>query len=145
MDPATKHQSAKSYKLIRRLPIVGGLLVRDNRSQVIRNATMAYGRSKMLLNGKAMPSAAPPLRNVARNPIDARRELEILRATNAHLVRELAALKEREAQTQRLADRDGLTGLFNRRRMMELLESAITEAAQQWQGVGLLFIDLNGF
>jgi diguanylate cyclase (GGDEF)-like protein len=145
MDHATKNQSAKSYKLIRRLPIVGGLMVRDNRPKVIRNATMAYGRSKMLLNGKAMPSAAPALGNVARNPIDARCELELLRATNAHLVRELAALKEREAQAQRLADRDGLTGLFNRRRMLEILDSAIAEAAQQLQGVGLLFIDLNGF
>ena len=106
---------------------------------------MAYGRSKMLSNGERMPSVAPSLRSVVRNPNDARRELELLRATNEHLLRELAALKEREAQTQQLADRDGLTGLYNRRRMMELLESAITEAAQQWQCVGLLFIDLNGF
>jgi diguanylate cyclase (GGDEF)-like protein len=106
---------------------------------------MSYGRSKMLLNGEVMRSAAPPLRGVERNPTDARRELEVLRATNAKLVRELAALKEREAQAQQLADRDALTGLYNRRRMVELLESAIIEAAQQWQHVGLLFIDLNGF
>jgi diguanylate cyclase (GGDEF)-like protein len=106
---------------------------------------MAYGRSKMLLNGEVMASAAPPLHSVVRNPTDVRRELETLRATNARLVRELAALKEREAQAQRLADRDGLTGLYNRRRMLEILESAITEAEQQWQCVGVLFIDLNGF
>jgi diguanylate cyclase (GGDEF)-like protein len=111
---------------------------------------MSYGRSKMLLNGEVMRSATPPLRRVERNPMernpsDARRELEALRATNANLVSELAALKEREAQAQQLADRDALTGLYNRRRMVELLESAIVEAAQQWQHVGLLFIDLNGF
>src|SRR6202051_3150884 len=106
---------------------------------------MAYVRSKMLLNGERMPSAAPSLRSVVRNPNDARRELELLRATNAHLLRELAALKEREAQTQRLADRDGLTGLYNRRRMLELLQTAIAEAQPQGQSVGLLFIDLNGF
>src|ERR1700722_19201941 len=112
---------------------------------------MSYGRSKMLLNGEVMASAVPPLRNVGRNASnvgrnasDERRELERLRATNAYLTRELAALKEREAQAQRLADRDDLTGLYNRRRMLELLESAITEAKQQWQCVGLLFIDLNG-
>jgi diguanylate cyclase (GGDEF)-like protein len=99
----------------------------------------------MLLNGEVMRSVVPPLRSVERNPTDARRELETLRATNAHLVRELAALKEREAQAQRLADRDALTGLYNRRRMLELLEAAIAEAALQWQCVGLLFIDLNGF
>lgn len=106
---------------------------------------MAYGRSKMLLNGEVMPSAVPPLRNVVRNPSDERREVETLRAANARLVRELAALKVREAQAQRLADRDSLTGLYNRRRMLELLDSVIAEAAQQWQCVGLLFIDLNGF
>src|ERR1700730_17491170 len=130
--------------VIRPLPIVACESVRDNRSQVTRNPAMSYGRSKMLLNGE--PSVAPPLRSVVRSPNnDARRELELLRATNGRLLRELAALKEREAQTQRLADRDGLTGLYNRRRMMELLDSAITEAAQQWQCVGVLFIDLNGF
>jgi diguanylate cyclase (GGDEF)-like protein len=106
---------------------------------------MSYGRSKMLLNSEVMASAVPPLRDVGRNASEERRELERLRATNAYLTRELAVLKEREAQAQRLADRDDLTGLYNRRRMLELLESAITEAKQQWQCVGLLFIDLNGF
>ena len=106
---------------------------------------MAYGRSKMLLNGEVMRSAIPPLRRVARDPTDTHRELETLRATNAQLVRELAALKEREAQAQRLADRDALTGLYNRRRMVEVLEAAISEAVLQRQYVGLLFIDLNGF
>ena len=53
------------------------------------------------------------------------RELDRLRATNAHLLLELTELKEREAQAQHLADRDGLTGLYNRRRMRELLDAAI--------------------
>ncbi len=73
------------------------------------------------------------------------REIESLRAINAHLLHELAALKTREAETRRLADRDGLTGLYNRRRMLELLEAAINDAVQQDLHVGLLFIDLNGF
>jgi diguanylate cyclase (GGDEF)-like protein len=99
----------------------------------------------MLLNGDVMSSAAVPLRSVLRKPADGRLELENLRSTNARLMRELAALKQREAQAQRLADRDGLTGLYNRRRMLELLDSAIAEAVQLRQSVGLLFIDLNGF
>jgi diguanylate cyclase len=95
------------------------------------------------LNGAAMSSAAPP-RSVVP-PIDDDGEIAALRAANARLMLELSALKEREAQTQRLADRDGLTGLYNRRRMLELLDAAIAEAARQWQCVGILFIDLNGF
>src|SRR5271154_5495031 len=73
------------------------------------------------------------------------REIESLRAINAHLLRELAAMKAREAETQKLAERDGLTGLYNRRRMLELLEAAISDAVLQDLHVGLLFIDLNGF
>jgi diguanylate cyclase (GGDEF)-like protein len=99
----------------------------------------------MLLNGDLLTTGAVPLRSVVRNPGTAHQELEALRSTNARLLRELAVLQQREAQVQRLADRDGLTGLYNRRRMLELLDSAITEATQLWQCVGLLFIDLNGF
>ena len=103
---------------------------------------MAYGRSKIFLGGELRP---PPLRDVMQDPDEERHELEMLRCTNTHLMRELAELRAREAETQRLAERDGLTGLYNRRRMLELLKSAIVEAQQQWQCVGLLFIDLNGF
>jgi diguanylate cyclase (GGDEF)-like protein len=73
------------------------------------------------------------------------REIESLRAVNAHLLRELAAMKAREAEAQKLAERDGLTGLYNRRRMLEFLEAAISDAVLQDLHVGLLFIDLNGF
>ena len=107
---------------------------------------MAYGRSKMLLNGEVVTPKPVRLHRVVQNPEDdSRRELDALRSTNARLMRELAALKEREALAQRLADRDDLTGLYNRRRMLELLDSAVSEAAQLRQCVGLLFIDLNGF
>lgn len=105
---------------------------------------MPYGRSKLLLNGSAIPSPAP-LRSVVVAPVEEDGELAALRADNARLMLELTELKEREAQAQHLADRDGLTGLYNRRRMLELLDAAIAEAARQWQCVGLLFIDLNGF
>jgi diguanylate cyclase (GGDEF)-like protein len=107
---------------------------------------MAYGRSKMLLNGEVLTPKPVQLHGVVRSSSEgSRRELDALRSTNARLMRELAALKEREALAQRLADRDDLTGLYNRRRMLELLESAVSEAAQLRQCVGLLFIDLNGF
>jgi len=96
------------------------------------------------LNGTAIKSPAP-LRSVVVAPAQEHGELAALRATNARLMLELTELKEREAQAQHLADRDGLTGLYNRRRMRELLDAAIAEAARQWQCVGLLFIDLNGF
>jgi diguanylate cyclase (GGDEF)-like protein len=72
-------------------------------------------------------------------------ELSTLRTINARLLREIEVLKEREAHALRLADRDGLTGLYNRRRMSELLADAIIESARHRQQLGLLFIDLDGF
>ena len=98
----------------------------------------------------APSSLLPPLRDMAagsrsRTSSAEMREIDSLRALNAQLQREIVELKAREAETQSLADRDGLTGLYNRRRMLELLEEAITAAVQQDLHVGLLFIDLNGF
>jgi diguanylate cyclase (GGDEF)-like protein len=111
---------------------------------------MAYARPQVAADD-AEALEPEPLRDVAPNSRAQRmssgelREIESLRAINAHLLRELAALKAREAETQKLADRDGLTGLYNRRRMLDLLETAISDAVQQDLHVGLLFIDLNGF
>jgi diguanylate cyclase (GGDEF)-like protein len=113
---------------------------------------MAYAQPQVLLDDAplehipldltALRDAAPRARWITPSEL---REIESLRAINAHLLRELAALKAREAETKSLADRDGLTGLYNRRRMLELLEAAIGDAVQQDLHVGLLFIDLNGF
>lgn len=75
----------------------------------------------------------------------ASQEVDALRSMNAHLLRQIAVLKRREAQALRMADRDGLTGLYNRRRMLELLAMAMDAASQQQHLVGMLFIDLDGF
>jgi diguanylate cyclase (GGDEF)-like protein len=112
---------------------------------------MAYARPEVASDEDAVldTSRELPLREVnarARRMSGAElRELDTLRAVNAHLLRELAAMKAREAEAQKLAERDGLTGLYNRRRMLELLEAAISDAVLQDLHVGLLFIDLNGF
>jgi diguanylate cyclase (GGDEF)-like protein len=72
-------------------------------------------------------------------------ELATLRAINTRLLREIEVLRQREAHALRLADRDGLTGLYNRRRMSELLVQGLDEAARTGTKLGLLFIDLDGF
>jgi len=72
-------------------------------------------------------------------------EMAALRSVNARLLREIAELKEREAHALRLADRDGLTGLYNRRRMSELVVAAIDAAERGGHQLGILFVDLDGF
>ena len=82
----------------------------------------------------------------AETPLsDAAAEVAALRSINARLLREIAVLKEREAHALRLADRDGLTGLYNRRRMSELVAAAIDEAKRGGHQLGILFVDLDGF
>ena len=78
-------------------------------------------------------------------PLDDAAEVAALRSINARLLREIAVLKEREAHALRLADRDGLTGLYNRRRMSELVAAAMDEAKRGGHLLGILFVDLDGF
>ena len=110
---------------------------------------MAYGAGKALLNGGLLGGDYFGSLALTRAPSRVRgvekAELQALRTVNARLMHEVAALKEREAKVLELADRDGLTGLFNRRRMVELLNGALAEARRQRHCVGLLFVDLNGF
>jgi diguanylate cyclase (GGDEF)-like protein len=87
------------------------------------------------------PAASPE----RRSRPSSKAELETLRSINARLLREIDLLKEREAHALKLADRDGLTGLYNRRRMTELLDQTILEAAAHRYQFAVLFIDLDGF
>jgi diguanylate cyclase (GGDEF)-like protein len=56
--------------------------------------------------------------------------------TSAHL---------EEAQIRDLAFQDSLTGLANRRRLLEQLDEALLEAATQRQAGALVFLDLDNF
>src|SRR5271166_4547011 len=100
---------------------------------------MSNGRSRLYDDGKVavqqdLAAAAVSTRTSAPRTIrEARNKIDTLCSINAQLVRQVALLKQREAQVQRLADRDGLTGLYNRRKMLELLESSITDATQHKQ------------
>ena len=111
---------------------------------------MASGRNKLLLNGdvdNVVSLAQSPRSRVTAGTLrdDVREELDSLRAANAQLRAELEALKQRESEVQRASERDELTGLYNRRRMLELLDQSIRESSEQGLHCGVLFIDLNGF
>jgi diguanylate cyclase len=99
------------------------------------------------LVARARPTPMPIVHaERAETPLsDAAAEVAALRSINARLLREIAVLKEREAHALRLADRDGLTGLYNRRRMSELVAAAIDEAKRGGHQLGILFVDLDGF
>lgn len=56
-----------------------------------------------------------------------------------------SALGERDARLLRLANHDGLTGLFNRRRMVEELKKEIDNVTVNDSSSAMLFIDLDQF
>lgn len=87
----------------------------------------------------------PSARTVPSKAVAAAPEVAELRSLNARLVREIAYLKRREAAALSLAARDGLTGLYNRRGMTELLRAVILKAARDGHRACVLFIDLDGF
>jgi diguanylate cyclase (GGDEF)-like protein len=100
--------------------------------------TAVTGRPRLESVPAPDASAATPLSGSAA-------DMATLRSINARLLREIAELEEREAHALRLADRDGLTGLYNRRRMSELVVAAIDAAERGGHRLGILFVDLDGF
>lgn len=75
----------------------------------------------------------------------AQKKLGILAQTNSYLRRELIRA-EKEAETaNRLAYHDALTGLPNRRLLLDRLTLAVAQAARQKKCVALVFFDVDGF
>jgi diguanylate cyclase (GGDEF)-like protein len=107
--------------------------------------SILYGNGKVAERGDVAACAVSAHSAAPATLQEARGEIDTLRSINAHLVRQIAELKQNMAHAQRLADRDGLTGLYNRRKMIELLEDTLADASQHDRRVGLLFIDLDGF
>jgi len=61
------------------------------------------------------------------------------------MVHDVTDAKALEQSLQNLAERDSLTGLYNRRRGMELFEAAFDEARRQHRNLALLILDLDHF
>ena len=73
------------------------------------------------------------------------RENDLLRISNEKLTGALAEAAQRGSEARRLAHHDALTGLPNRRLLMERLQRELATATQQKRQLALLFIDLNDF
>jgi diguanylate cyclase (GGDEF)-like protein/PAS domain S-box-containing protein len=70
---------------------------------------------------------------------------EALRRLNEDLDRRLAELRQAEAQLQRLARYDSLTGLPNRSFFLETLAEALPRMERRRSRLALVFVDLDGF
>jgi len=71
--------------------------------------------------------------------------IQILTEVNSRLNRELIELARREALVRDFAYQDELTGLPNRRLLLDRLKQAVARGARQHKQVVLLLLDLDGF
>lgn len=68
-----------------------------------------------------------------------------LERLNVELAKEVVERQKAEQREHELAIRDPLTGLLNRRSLMDHLERAVANAARRKEQIALLFLDLDKF
>jgi diguanylate cyclase (GGDEF)-like protein len=71
--------------------------------------------------------------------------LQDLKRINAALEAEIIERRQAEERAHGLATRDALTGLYNRRSLIDRLEQAIARANRTDRGLALLFLDMDRF
>lgn len=71
------------------------------------------------------------------------RQKELLQNTNALLEEQLEKIKSLESVLREQSIRDPLTGLFNRRYMIEILEQELSRSARQKDNVSVVLLDLD--
>jgi diguanylate cyclase (GGDEF)-like protein len=72
-------------------------------------------------------------------------QMQDLKRINAALEAEILERRQAEERAHGLATRDPLTGLLNRRSLVEHLEHAIAQAGRQKKGLAVLFLDMDRF
>ncbi len=75
----------------------------------------------------------------------AQKKVETLAETNSSLRRKLIAVESEVATANQLAYHDALTGLPNRRLLLDRLDQAIAQASRRKGRVALMFFDVDGF
>jgi diguanylate cyclase (GGDEF)-like protein len=80
-----------------------------------------------------------------RHSTEVQKKLEALAETNSHLRNKLLEAERRVVMANHLAYHDALTGLPNRRLLLDRLSQAIAQASRQKRRVALVFFDVDGF
>ncbi len=80
-----------------------------------------------------------------RHSTDVQEKLATLAETNSYLQIKLTEVESKAATANYLAYHDALTGLPNRRLLLDRLNQAIAQASRQKKHVALVFLDVDGF
>jgi len=81
----------------------------------------------------------------AQHSTAVQKELDALAEANSYLRRQLMEVERMAATANHLAYHDALTGLPNRRLLLDRLNQAIAQASRQKKRVALVFFDVDGF
>jgi diguanylate cyclase (GGDEF)-like protein len=107
-----------------------------------------YGRHALQKALSAISDLQRPIHELAKGnlgvkfePAEHREIAEIVEALESTAT----ALSERDAELLQLANHDALTGLFNRRRFLEVLRHEIMNVMRSRRNSALLFVDLDQF
>ncbi len=107
-----------------------------------------YGRYVLGKALRAISDLQEPIKELAKGnlnvkfePAEHREIAEIVEALESTA----SALSARDAELLRLANHDSLTGLYNRRRFLEVLRHEITSVMRSGRDSTLLFVDLDQF
>ncbi|MDO9091869.1 MAG: diguanylate cyclase [Rubrivivax sp.] len=125
----------QKFILQRRLPVVAVvvLLIAGVFAWLLRPLLRSAALAERMTRGE-VPLA----------PLPVVRDDEVGHLTDA-FNRLLAKLGEQQAELERLAHHDNLTGLPNRKLLIDRLQQALSRAQRQGSSAALLFMDLDGF
>lgn len=93
----------------------------------------------------ALAELAQALTASERHATAVQKKLEALTEANSCLRRKVTEVERKAAAANHLASHDALTGLPNRRLLLDRLNQAIAQAARQKKRVALVFFDVDGF
>ena len=130
--PVTRLQN---FILQRRLPVVALVLVfiACIFAWLLRPLLLSARLADRMTRGELEPAPLPVVRN------------DEVGHLTASFNRLLAKLAEKQAELERLAHHDSLTGLPNRKLLIDRLQQALARAQRQRTQLALLFMDLDGF
>ncbi len=102
-------------------------------------------RVRLQQSRAALADLAQALTASERHSTDVQKKLAMLAETNSYLRLKLIEVESKAATANYLAYHDPLTGLPNRRLLLDRLHQAIAQASRQKKRVALVFFDVDGF
>lgn len=136
MPDVSEEEMVQAERQIGRVAWLGGAAVTIATAAVLIPLMTAGGPLWRLMM-YAVLTSIPMCYAMFCNLVIRRMQSDLYRRYQSHLLKEVSGLQE-------MAFKDELTGLFNRRHFLQVLESEVVKAQRSGQPLALLTIDLDG-